>query len=176
MTKIISTDAEINSIRLKEQSSAPATPASGYGQLYEKNDGKPYFKNDAGLENSLVGDDVIDWSNSGTVVGWSSYATREVFVEKQTSDWVICNFYIDGTSNSTGTSFTLPYTAKSVPSGGPSNYQSLIRIGDNGSAAAIGVASINASTSTIICYASIGGANWTASNQKYIIGQIWYWT
>jgi len=46
----ISTNAEINSVRIKEQASAPDTPASGYGQLYEKNDGKLYFKNDAGTE------------------------------------------------------------------------------------------------------------------------------
>ncbi len=46
----ISTDAEINSLRLKEQASAPSTPASGYGQLYEKDDGKFYCKNDAGTE------------------------------------------------------------------------------------------------------------------------------
>ena len=41
---------EINSIRLKEQASAPDTPASGYFQVYAKNDGKLYCKNDAGTE------------------------------------------------------------------------------------------------------------------------------
>jgi len=51
--RIISDDAEINSVRLKE-SAAPATPASGYGQLYAKTDGKIYFKNDDGLEVDLT--------------------------------------------------------------------------------------------------------------------------
>lgn len=46
----ISTDAEINSVRLKEQASAPATPASGYFQFYCKADGKFYTKNDTGTE------------------------------------------------------------------------------------------------------------------------------
>lgn len=46
----ISTDAEINSIRLKEQASAPDTPASGYFQVYVKTDGKLYYKDDAGTE------------------------------------------------------------------------------------------------------------------------------
>lgn len=45
----ISTNAEINSVRLKEQASAPDTPASGYGQLYCKSDGI-YFKGDDGVE------------------------------------------------------------------------------------------------------------------------------
>lgn len=49
---IISSTAEINSIRLKE-AAAPSTPASGYGQLYEKTDGLLYFKNDAGTEVNL---------------------------------------------------------------------------------------------------------------------------
>jgi len=52
MSKNISTDAEISSIFLKE-AAAPDTPASGYGQLYEKTDGKIYFKNDAGTETRL---------------------------------------------------------------------------------------------------------------------------
>lgn len=46
----ISTNAEINSIRLKEQASAPDTPATGYFQVYAKADGKLYYKDDAGLE------------------------------------------------------------------------------------------------------------------------------
>ena len=33
---------------------APGTPTSGYGVLYEKNDGKVYFKNDAGTEYDLT--------------------------------------------------------------------------------------------------------------------------
>jgi len=45
----ISTNAEINSVRLAEQASAPDTPASGYGQLYCKSDGL-YFKGDDGVE------------------------------------------------------------------------------------------------------------------------------
>ena len=43
----ISSNAEINSIRLKEQGSDPSTPASGYGNVYIKSDGL-YFIDDAG--------------------------------------------------------------------------------------------------------------------------------
>jgi hypothetical protein len=50
----ISTNAEINSIRLKEQAVSPDTPASGYVQLYTKGDGKLYFKDDAGVEISVA--------------------------------------------------------------------------------------------------------------------------
>ena len=64
----ISTDAEITAIRMKERASAPDTPASGYGQLYLKDDGKFYFKNDAGTEACLS--DVIDkMTNPMTTAG-----------------------------------------------------------------------------------------------------------
>lgn len=51
----ISDNALINSIRLKEQASAPGTPASGYGQLYCKSDGL-YFKGDNGTEIGPLGE------------------------------------------------------------------------------------------------------------------------
>jgi hypothetical protein len=41
-------------LKLPEQS-APSTPASGYGYLYPKADGKVYWKNDAGTEYDLTG-------------------------------------------------------------------------------------------------------------------------
>jgi hypothetical protein len=37
------------------ESAAPGTPASGLGVMYEKTDGKPYFKNDAGTEYDMSG-------------------------------------------------------------------------------------------------------------------------
>lgn len=50
----ISTDAVINSILLTEQASAPDTPASGKFQVYAKDDGKLYYKNDAGTEVAVM--------------------------------------------------------------------------------------------------------------------------
>jgi len=41
--------------RFEEQTSAPGTPASGLGIIYEKSDNVLYFKDDAGLETSLLG-------------------------------------------------------------------------------------------------------------------------
>jgi len=46
--KRIDVDAEIDRIRLKEQTGDPSTPSNGYGWLFEKNDGEFYFMNDAG--------------------------------------------------------------------------------------------------------------------------------
>jgi hypothetical protein len=52
--KDISTNAEINSVRLKEQVSAPATPDSGYSQVYVKSDGLLYYKDDGGVEHGVI--------------------------------------------------------------------------------------------------------------------------
>jgi hypothetical protein len=49
-------DTNGGALYLKEGSgtTAPSTPASGEGVIYEKNDGKLYFKNDAGTETDLT--------------------------------------------------------------------------------------------------------------------------
>jgi len=43
-----------NPVDIAEQSSSPSSPASGYGKLYPKADGKMYFKNAAGNEYDLT--------------------------------------------------------------------------------------------------------------------------
>lgn len=49
----IETITTIDWIQLREQASAPATPASGYGRWYTTNTGKPFHVNDAGTAQSL---------------------------------------------------------------------------------------------------------------------------
>lgn len=65
---IISSTAVINAVRLKEQGSSPATPASGYGLIYEKSDGLLYFMDDAGTEMQLADADALVLSLN-TMVG-----------------------------------------------------------------------------------------------------------
>lgn len=60
----ISTNAEINSVRLKEQASNPDTPSTGYTQIFVKDDGL-YLKNDAGAVTGPFG----TGTGSGDVVG-----------------------------------------------------------------------------------------------------------
>ncbi|MBK9258159.1 MAG: hypothetical protein IPM42_22190 [Saprospiraceae bacterium] len=47
--------------------SAPSTPASGYGRLYEKTDGLIYFKNDAGTEFDLTATGGISDGDKGDI-------------------------------------------------------------------------------------------------------------
>lgn len=104
MTKRIDIDAEINSIRLKEQPSAPATPDSGYGQVYELNDGRPYFKNDAGVVIDLIGS--IAPGNL-YVSGTSTLAGNTL--EKGNLD-VIGTLHVTGTAQFMGDVYTVPWT------------------------------------------------------------------
>lgn len=82
MPRNIGIDAEIDRIRLIEQSSAPSSPDSGYGFLYAKNDGGLYFKNDSGTEigpltaGSTAGagwTQVFEYSGS-SLTGWEQNA------------------------------------------------------------------------------------------------------
>jgi hypothetical protein len=50
----LSTSTNINWVQVKEQGSAPATPASGYGRIYCKSDGL-YFVGDNGTEIGPLG-------------------------------------------------------------------------------------------------------------------------
>lgn len=78
MAKKLSTDAVINSIRLKEQASAPDTPASGYFQVYVKTDGKLYYKNDAGTEVCITDKMTNPMTTAGDIIygGASGAPTR----------------------------------------------------------------------------------------------------
>ena len=79
---------DINSIRFEEQSSAPSTPASGYGQLYAINDGSLRWKDDAGTETNLVSGGGGDFG-TGTLIAISagvlaSSGNRNIIVQAET--------------------------------------------------------------------------------------------
>ncbi len=60
-----------------EQGSAPGTPASGFGRLYEKTDGKVYFKNHAGTEYDLtVAAFTAPLTTKGDLFGFSTVNAR----------------------------------------------------------------------------------------------------
>jgi len=69
------------------ESSAPGTPASGYGVLYVKTDNKIYFKNDSGIEYNLtesaagtlldgLEDTTITSPADGDIIAWDTGTSR----------------------------------------------------------------------------------------------------
>jgi hypothetical protein len=109
-----------------------------------------------------------DYSAISTIIGWTTYTYKQIYYLK-IGNLVIVEYYILGTSNSTATSFTLPYALKDLVA-----LQLPVRIVDNGAAHVWGLQEIYAGASLVSFYSTVGGASWTASGGKYIAGQFFY--
>lgn len=65
------------------EASAPGTPASGYGRFYVKTDSLPYFKDDGGVENSLV----IGNATDGTLLVYAAYYGEPALTDGMNISW-----------------------------------------------------------------------------------------
>ncbi len=63
--KDIGVDAIIERIRMQEQGSDPATPSSGFGYIFERDDGNFYFMNDTGNVFGPIGERYYTFSVPG---------------------------------------------------------------------------------------------------------------
>lgn len=108
-----------------------------------------------------------DYSASSTIVGWTSYTTKLIYY-KDIGKTRFVYIHLDGTSNSTSTSFTLPSACTNTM-----NFGGQIRTDDNGNTN-LGHYVLTANTSTVNCYYGVSAAAWTASGTKRLIGQFTY--
>lgn len=106
----------------------------------------------------------VNYSSSSTVTGWSSFTGKSIYYMR-CGRIAIVWFVIEGTSNSTSASFTLPF---SVVAGG--SVWVPIRGIDNG--VALGHAMASMSGSVVTALATGAGGTWTASGTKIINGCI----
>jgi len=121
----------------------------------------------SGLDESVID----NYSGTSTVVGWSSLSAKDIFYWT-VGDTVFVSFVLNGTSNSTSVTFTLPYT--SAANTGYSTYFS-VRGADNGvqlTTSCLGELPNN--SNTVTCYKNMASATWTASNSKYVMGHFSY--
>ena len=109
-----------------------------------------------------------DYSGTSTIVGWSSYSVKIIRYSKDVKQRVFVEFYITGTSDSTSTTFTLPYSNTTNPP-----LLVVLGIKDNGTFA-VGRMTLDANSSTVTVYPTISGGSWTNSGTKEIYGQFWY--
>jgi len=113
---------------------------------------------------------LINFSTASTIVGWSSYTTQ-VINYIATSNQVMVFFDLNGTSNSTSTTFTIPFeSALSI------NLFSFDFLGINNgiTPSTPGRANIPAGTSTIDFRRDGTGTAWTNSGTKRIVGKFIY--
>jgi hypothetical protein len=114
--------------------------------------------------------DWIDYAATSTITGWTTYTVKELkyrVIGKQ----VFVYYAIAGTSNSTSTSFTLPFANSSIIN------VSTLRGLNNGVAYQCGTTILaNASTVTFSYWTTATNltTTWTASGTKQITGQFFY--
>jgi hypothetical protein len=111
----------------------------------------------------------VDYSATSNITGWGSFTTKQL-TYKIIGDTLFVKFFLSGTSNSTGTSFTLPYVSTNfISENGIRTFNN--NISYEGFAFIVGVSNlVNAyywTTST--SYTN----TWTASSGKTISGQIY---
>jgi hypothetical protein len=114
-----------------------------------------------------------DYSATSTVTGWSAFTTKKIYYTK-IGKLVLAAFSIIGTSNTTGASFTLPFTSANttvgfIGSGG--------QIQDNGGAVdtTASLVMLPADSATVSIYRTLSGSNtFTASGTKQVNGTIVY--
>jgi len=111
-----------------------------------------------------------DYSGTSTVVGWSSFTTK-VIRYSQSGKQMTVNYYIEGTSDATSITFTLP---TAIGASGVTPLQGLTFAINNGSSA-IAQFSLSGSTVTLNRFNAIGATTtWTNSGTKRAAGTFTY--
>ncbi len=112
-----------------------------------------------------------DYGGTSTIVGWAATPTANIWYKK-VGNLVFVIFNINGTSNATNATFTLPYTT--VNSAGARMYGST-RFTDNGAGSTTpGLSYMEVNTSTVHLFTDWVTGTWTNINGKVIRGQFWY--
>lgn len=106
-----------------------------------------------------------DYSASSTIVGWSSFITKKIYY-KDIGKTRFIQVHLDGTSNATTVSLTLPSATSNTIS-----YGGQIRTDDN-SVVNIGQYVLLQNTSIVDVYYGPSASSWTASGTKRVFGTI----
>jgi hypothetical protein len=111
----------------------------------------------------------IDYSGSSTITGWSSRTITFIrYMLRGRSLTLVWD--LEGTSNATTISFTLPFTATNTGNG---FYASSNQVTDNGAVATSpGLSRMLNNATSVSVFKDLTGAAWTASAGKSTIGQM----
>ena len=116
-----------------------------------------------------------DYAASSTIVGWSSFTSgRKWIYTHKIGTLVFVSFHLEGTSNDTVVTFTLPYASSNTSFqyiGGAA--LSLTYDNTLGKTPA-GKAVLPPNSSTVTCYSDGYNGAWTASGTKIVTGTFWY--
>ena len=118
-----------------------------------------------------------DYTASSTITGWSSFTTnRKIIKYKKIGKLVFVQWHLEGTSNATSVSFTLPYTCvNNTGTGYPSAYGTWFGYDNGAYLSTIQSTYISAGSSLVEHRTSPGtAAGWTASGTKISSGTLFY--
>lgn len=120
--------------------------------------------------------DVTDYYASSTIVGWSSLtAGRRNITYQKTGKRVDVWFHLEGTSNSTSTTFTLPYTSSNQY--GAYGAALSFTYDNGGYSSGVGRCALPGASTTVTCHSgNAATALWTASGTKIVSGSFFYFT
>lgn len=108
-----------------------------------------------------------NFSNISTIVGFSEYTTKKIFY-KVLGNLVFIHFDLEGTSNSTSITFTLPFNESSTIL-----WCGLTSIAKDNGTYLTTPGRINIASTTTI-YKDLDAGAWTNSGIKRVMGQFWY--
>lgn len=124
-----------------------------------------------GIPINPVGGCWLDWADNSTVLGWS-YFTDKYLYYMDLGGVCLVQFKFSGASNSTTTSFTLPFVGEDFP-GGYQNFDCISR--NNGSyQLSGGLVRIASETTLVEAHKNKGYGGWTGVGTKTIEGQFIY--
>lgn len=109
----------------------------------------------------------VDYAATSTIVGWDDGTfTTKVLKYKKMGTVILVLYYLDGTSDSSDTTFTLPYNSLYDV------YGSIPKVLNSGAAEAVGKSLVQAASNVVTLFRSAGA--WSNSGNKLTAGQFFY--
>lgn len=126
-----------------------------------------YYKDLSGVVHGTIFpvEPLVDYSASSTIVGWTSFTTKEIYTRKRGKQLFV-HFKLEGVSNSVNTTFTIPYTTDARQYSG-----SAFVVDNTTSQSGPGYLFVGASGSTVTIYKDFASTSFTASGTKQVRGQ-----
>lgn len=121
------------------------------------------------IETDLLGG-WTDYSTLSTITGWASFTAKQLSYRK-VGRLVFVVFLLQGTSNNTLTSFTLPFTPLGVL---PDTITLAVPARDGGAVISTAICSVTNGNATASLYKDLTGTAWTATGIKDVRGAFFY--
>lgn len=139
------------------------TIATSANFSYATANSTPIFNSSSNLTSSIM----VDLSATLTIVGWSSFTTKQI-TKIDCGSYNIWDIYLDGTSNSTTTTVALSDNTNASSTIG---YKAIVVVDNGGAVSATGVMTLTPSSNLVTFTRNLAQNNFTASGRKLVIAQ-----